>query len=218
MYARGDEEIYFIGVWDTVGALGIPTDLPGWEWLSRRLHGWETLWGFHDTRLSSHVKYAYHALAIDETREAFKPTLWTQDPDAAGQTLEQVWFSGVHTEVGGGSNNSALSDISLLWMIEKGKACGLEFKPDFLTPGGSDGADGRVAPNYGGPIVNSRHGFWAAQHPYHRLTQAVVRSAPCQWVASSASRRAEDPALQYDPEGFTNYQRTFGVTNVVEES
>lgn len=216
MYAYGSEDIDFIGVWDTVGALGIPTELPGWDWLSQRVHGWEGLWGFHDTQLSSHVKHAYHALAIDETREAFKPTLWTQDPAAAGQALEQVWFSGVHTEVGGGSSDSALSDIALLWMIEKAKACGLEFKTDCLTPGGSDGASGRVVPNYAGPIVDSRHGFWAAMHPYHRLTQVPVRSAPCQSVASSAIRRAGDGALDYDPAGFDAYHRTVGVTDVVD--
>ena len=218
MYAHGNEGIYFIGVWDTVGALGIPTELPGWDWLSQRVHGWETLWGFHDTQLSSHVKYAYHALAIDETREPFKPTLWTQNPAAAGQTLEQVWFSGVHTEVGGGSSDSALSDIALLWMIEKAKACELEFKPDCLAPGDSDGADGRIAPNYAGPIVDSRHGFWAVLHPYHRLIQVIVRSAPCQSIASSAVRRAADGALHYDPEGFDNYRRMFGVTKVVERA
>ncbi|MFL5862286.1 MAG: DUF2235 domain-containing protein [Solirubrobacteraceae bacterium] len=217
MYAHTDEDIYFIGVWDTVGALGIPTELPGWDWLSQHVHGWETLWGFHDPQLSSHVKYAYHALAIDETRDPFKPTLWSQDPAAVGQTLEQVWFSGVHTEVGGGSSDSALSDIALLWMIDKAKACGLEFKPNCLTPGGSDGGDGHVSPNYAGPLTDSRHGAWAAMHPYHRLTQVMVRSAPDQFIASSAVRRAADEAVDYHPEGFDHYQHTVDVINVVEE-
>jgi uncharacterized protein (DUF2235 family) len=217
MYAHGDQDIDFIGVWDTVGALGIPVDLPGWDWLSQRVHGWETLWGFHDMQLSSHVKYAYHALAIDETREPYKPTMWTQDPAAAGQTLEQVWFSGVHTEVGGGSKDSGLSDIALLWMVEKATGCGLQFKPNCLISGGSDGGDGRIAPNYAGLLVDSRHGVWAALHPYHRLTQVMVRSAPHQSIASSAVRRADDRALHYDPEGFDDYRHRGDVTKVVEE-
>jgi uncharacterized protein (DUF2235 family) len=90
-------EIYFdfVGVWDTVGALGIPIDGFRPPWLSR-------LWTFHDTTLSRYVLNAFHAIAIDERRRPFRPTLWVQKDDAENQTLEQVWFSGAHCDVGGG--------------------------------------------------------------------------------------------------------------------
>jgi uncharacterized protein (DUF2235 family) len=217
MYSHPDDQIHFIGVWDTVGALGIPTELPGWDWLSKRLTGWEELWGFHDTQLSSHVTFAYHALSIDETREAFKPTLWTQDALADGQTLEQVWFSGVHTEVGGGSRDPSLSDIALLWMAEKAKAAGLHFTSG-LQPGAPDGAGGVIAPNYAAPIVDSRKGFWEALRPYHRLTESWVRDAPAQSVASSAARRLRERVDGYSPPGLENYLAGREPAPVIEQT
>lgn len=108
--------IKFIGVWDTVGSLGNPLFLNGI--ISRRYR-------FHDTDLSSIVSFAYQALAIDEKRRHFEPALWRQQPHATNQVLEQVWFAGVHSNVGGGYPSTALSDIPLLWMCEKAKACGL---------------------------------------------------------------------------------------------
>ncbi len=217
MYAYPDDEIHFIGVWDTVGALGIPVELPELSWLSERVHGWETLWGFHDTQLSSHVRFAYHALAIDETREPFRPTLWTQDDEADGQTLEQIWFAGVHTEVGGGAEDAALSDIALLWLLERGQACGLQVMAGRLEPNAPDGAGELIAPRYDGPIVDSRKGFWKELHPYHRLTQPTVQSAPAQSVASSAARRLRD-GLGYSPPGLQGYLDSRPVTAVIEQS
>jgi uncharacterized protein (DUF2235 family) len=117
--------IEFIAVWDTVGALGIPPVGPGFlhpvlNWVNKR-------WSFHDTELSSHVHGAYHALAIDERRGAFKPTLWKKQPGAK-QTVEQVWFAGVHCNVGGGLIDSSLSDLALLWVVNKAEHHGLAFK------------------------------------------------------------------------------------------
>ncbi|HEY8693279.1 MAG TPA: DUF2235 domain-containing protein [Chloroflexota bacterium] len=110
--------IKFIGVWDTVGALGVP-DLPTIPAISAR-------WKFHDVTLSSYVDNAFQALAVDERRKPFEPTLWQQEvPAPAQQALEQVWFSGVHTNVGGGYRDSGLSDLALQWMIAKAEICGL---------------------------------------------------------------------------------------------
>lgn len=93
-----EPEIHF--VWDTVGALGIP--VPGPRWLSPLINLVNRRWAFHDTDLSSRVKEAFHALAIDEQRSAFRPTPWLQQPGAAdsGQEMKQVWFTGVHSESG----------------------------------------------------------------------------------------------------------------------
>ncbi|MEO6721271.1 MAG: DUF2235 domain-containing protein [Ferruginibacter sp.] len=116
--------IHFIGVWDTVGALGIP--LPWYRILNMKKYK------FHDVKLSSYVKYAYHALAIDEKRKLFDPTLWTQSYKAIAdpgndQILEQCWFAGTHSNVGGGYPDSGLSNIALQWLLKKAKGAGLGF-------------------------------------------------------------------------------------------
>lgn len=106
----GTIPIKCIGVWDTVGALGIP--LAGLRALTRKNYQ------FFDTELSGLVEYAFHALAIDEHREPFQPTLWDAVPKP-GQTVEQVWFCGAHSDVGGGYPETQLSDIALEWMLDR---------------------------------------------------------------------------------------------------
>ena len=214
MYSHDEDEIHFIGVWDTVGALGIPEQLPGWERLSNVFSGWEQLWGFHDTRLSSHVGNAFHALAIDEQRSAFRPTLWTEGPAASGQTLEQVWFSGVHTEVGGGSHNSALSDIALMWMLDRAQRCGLVLDLTRLESPAPTGIGAGVAPNYAAAIVDSRSGIWEAMHAFHRLRELPVTDAPGQALASSALRRAQERGAGYSPPGFDAYRAALSIAPV----
>lgn len=113
-----DIKIKCIGVWDTVGSLGIP--LRGLRWLTR------SKYQFHDTQLSGVVENAYHALAIDERRAPFEPALWMYKPKE-GQRIEQVWFCGVHSDIGGGYPESGLSDIALDWMIAKATVTGLVF-------------------------------------------------------------------------------------------
>lgn len=110
--------IKFIGVWDTVGALGNPLFLNGIVSGANQ---------FHDTELSSKIENAFHALAIDEKRKNFQPALWHQQQDVKNQILEQMWFVGVHSDVGGGYPVSALSDFSLQWMLEKAQSCNLSF-------------------------------------------------------------------------------------------
>ena len=107
----------FMGVWDTVGALGLPVG-GLLQFINKR-------WSFHDMTLSSWVDNAYQALAIDERRKPFRPSIWEQSANANGQVLEQVWFAGVHSNVGGSYPRAGLSDITLLWMIAKAEACGL---------------------------------------------------------------------------------------------
>ncbi len=116
--------IKFIGVWDTVGALGMP--LRGLRWFNRNKYK------FHDTELSKTVEFAYHALAIDEHRAPFQPTLWVYTPKP-GQTVEQVWFCGVHSDIGGGYVQCGISDITLKWMIDKAQGAGLMFDEDAMN-------------------------------------------------------------------------------------
>ncbi len=114
--------IHFIGVWDTVGALGNPI------WSNSPL---SRINKFHDTGLSSIVANAYQALSVDEKRLNFKACLWDQPKsvqDEGKQVLKQVWFAGVHADVGGGYADTTYSDIPLKWMMENATACGLVFK------------------------------------------------------------------------------------------
>jgi Uncharacterized alpha/beta hydrolase domain (DUF2235) len=217
MHSHAKSKVYFTGVWDTVGALGIPELVPGWKELSKVFSGWKEMWGFHDTRLGPDVTFAYQALAIDEQRPPYEPTLWLQnDKPCAEQTLEQVWFAGVHSEVGGGTSDTSLSDIALLWMLDK--ACAAEVR---LKPGQPDAGFGELelaapGPDYSAPIVQSRRGAWQLLHPLHRLRDPSVKSAPQQRVASSAERRFEERIGGYSPQGLKEYLAEFGTTEVTE--
>ncbi len=116
--------IQMIGVWDTVGALGIPISFLK-KYTNKFLQ-------FHDTKLNKDVKSAYHALAIDEQRETFRPSLWdmSKAKKRKNQIVEQVWFAGVHSDIGGGYPQRHHSDIAFKWMIEKAKIQGLLIKED----------------------------------------------------------------------------------------
>lgn len=135
-------EIHFIGVWDTVGALGLP-----FPWSKK--HNTER-YKFHDVKLSSKVRHAFHALAIDERRKQFIPTLWEKSNSVKNnpnhkQVLRQRWFVGVHSNVGGGYVEHGLSDIALDWLCKNAMTLGLQidlnkskdivkgysFKPDY---------------------------------------------------------------------------------------
>ncbi len=107
--------IHFLGVFDTVGALGVPGPL------SRR-HS------FHDVRLGDAVEFARQALAVDEPRMKFEPCLWLNpDGSCPPDRIKQVWFEGAHSDVGGGYAECGLSDTALLWMVTEAQACGLVF-------------------------------------------------------------------------------------------
>ncbi|KDN22320.1 DUF2235 domain-containing protein [Amycolatopsis rifamycinica] len=122
-YAHEDRTpIRFVGVWDTVGALGIP--LSG----GRLIHLLNKRWQFHDTELTSIVQAAFQALAVDEHRKSFRPAVWAPAKAANGQVREQVWFAGAHSDVGGGYRQPALSDLALRWMADQAEQCGLAFE------------------------------------------------------------------------------------------
>ena len=80
---------------------------------------------WHDHTLNPEVKFGYHALAIDERRSDFLPCLWDESEVAEGQTIEQVWFAGVHSDVGGWYDERGLSNVALHWMLGKASTCGL---------------------------------------------------------------------------------------------
>lgn len=182
-------KIRFIGVWDTVGALGIP--LRGLRGLTRRDYV------FHDTELSGIVQTARHALAIDEHRAPFAPTLWLEKPKP-NQTVEQVWFAGVHSDVGGGYPETQLSDIALEWMLAEAKAAGLAFDSEVLT-------QRPLSPRPTGTLHDSKTGLYRLTPGNDRPigvggTQRVHESALARWDA--------DP--KYRPRNLRDYFRASG--------
>ncbi|HTR24380.1 MAG TPA: DUF2235 domain-containing protein [Terriglobales bacterium] len=116
--------IHFMGVWDTVGALGIPRVLD-YPWIPRP----STKYQFHDTQLGRCVRFAYHAVAIDEQRESYCVTLWT-DTQPTTEAVEQRWFPGAHADVGGGYEDDLLPDPPLAWIALKAADHGLHFVND----------------------------------------------------------------------------------------
>jgi uncharacterized protein (DUF2235 family) len=199
-YAR-EAEIHFIGVWDTVGALGIP--IPHAVPLQSIANRLNRRWEFHDTQLSSWVRAAFHALAIDEQRSAFGPTLWHQQPGAAkqGQELKQVWFAGVHCDVGGGYREHGLSDVTLQWMVDQARRYGLVFDADMISSAGpsvmrpEESIDFRVRPDGSGALHVSRTGLYRLAEPLHRpLGKAVNDSGEPdgnEYLATPAKARYE---------------------------
>ena len=99
-------------VWDTVGAMGVPFGVFRWIGQSK--------YAFHNVQISPKIKRAYQALAVDEHRRNFAPAVWdTTKGLAPGQLVEQRWFCGAHSNVGGGYGNAVLSDITLRWIKSK---------------------------------------------------------------------------------------------------
>jgi len=137
--------VKFLGVWDTVAALGVPFRTIGvlLDRLPFAKHK------FHDFALSECVDHARHALAIDDERRTFHPLLW-EEKIGKEQTMKQVWFCGMHTDVGGGYPESGLSDNALEWMVDEAKQHGLHIYEDHEV---------KVDPKPNGEMHNSRSGF-----------------------------------------------------------
>jgi len=134
-HSHESREIRFVGAWDTVGALGVPFSLMG---LFDRKDE------FYDTKLGNNVRIARHAMAIDERREDFEPTLW--DP-REGLDLKQMWFAGSHSDIGGGypADDQGLlaSDSALEWMVEQARNAGLDIE-EHLPAGINPSASARL--------------------------------------------------------------------------
>jgi len=134
---NGDLKIKFVGVWDTVSALGFSQDfslLLKWIFSTAEKISNMIPWlahDFYDYELNNSIENAYHALSIDDERTTFHPLVWNEK-NFTGH-VEQVWFAGVHSNVGGGYPRTGLSDIALQWMQSKAQAHGLVLYQDQLT-------------------------------------------------------------------------------------
>ena len=159
--------VHFIGVWDTVESLAMNA--------GKR---------FHDTRLNPEVRYGYHALAIDEKRRDFAPCLWDESNVAAGQTIEQVWFAGAHSDVGGWHDERGLSNIALRWMIGKAVAFGLPINREKLVGYQPDPHD---------KLHGSFTGFWKFRGQRTRKIPEHAR------IHESVFERMAGPENKYHP-------------------
>ncbi|SDU08838.1 DUF2235 domain-containing protein [Halopseudomonas salegens] len=168
--------IHFLGVLDTVGALGIPAPFLGTLGTHRYL--------FHDTEPSSIINHARHALSIDEDRQDFEPALWTPKAEI---DLQQVWFAGVHTDIGGGYPDRSLGDHAGHWLAREAMACGLALEAHFL--------DG-LAPDHAGKQHNEYKGFYRAmRRRFIREVEPVLHaSVKARWLDQQLNYKS--PALR----------------------
>ena len=177
----------FIGVWDTVGSLGVP--------VGGLLKLINKRWAFHDMTLSSWVDNAFQALAIDERRKPFQPSVWNRS--ANEQVLEQVWFAGVHSNIGGSYPQAGLSDISVLWMISKLHECGLAVDGACLQ------ANSNPKPDPFGKLYDSQTLWYklAGLGDYIRPIGAKAQES----AASTAVERMNGSSSQYTPTNLDAY-------------
>ncbi len=173
-------QIQLLGVWDTVGSLGIPAIFGDVDMLQ---------YGFLSTTLHPNVLNAVQALAIDEQRQQFQPSLWASEP-LADQSITQAWFSGVHCDVGGGyvpdANGALTSNITLLWMANYARTFGLQFKPGALSSA-NVGRDSLAS------LHESRNGAYRIFPPHIRTIDLASI------IGSSVAVRCATPSCKYDP-------------------
>lgn len=167
-----------LGVFDTVKALGLRLPLV-WRW-GKRNHD------FHDDALGAHIANGFQALALDEDRAAYAPLIWRNPPGWQGRLL-QVWFRGVHADIGGqvGAQRAArpLANIPLVWMLTELSACGLPLPP---------GWQGRFAQDVTAPSIGKWQG-WAKLFLNRRRRR--VGEDPSEYLHPSVTQDAELPGL-----------------------
>ncbi|MFM2411646.1 MAG: hypothetical protein RL481_2474, partial [Pseudomonadota bacterium] len=179
-------DIAFVGVWDTVAAYGGP-----FIEITRALDEWLWPLTMSNYRLSPKVQRARHALAIDDKRDAFLPLLWDEtgeeDAQSKNPRLQQTWFAGMHSDVGGGYSDESLSFVSLYWMIEHAEESGLRILPEYRE---------RIKQfrNVYGPLHNSRGGGGSLYRYQPRYIAAWI-AADEQNRAIPATRIFRDPTI-----------------------
>lgn len=183
-------DIDFLGVFDTVGQLGIPNELWYGRYLgpiraklnSPRKYRWK------NTEPSVKVLCIRHAVAMDEVRSTFQPTLFHEASAKNNSTdLEQKWFPGAHGNIGGGLLWSGLSDAPLQWMVQESQKNGLKFKPDMIQ---------QTKPDYQGRIYQTHMlDMYKNMNKYPRC----VPNVESENVDKSAKERSKDPPISESP-------------------
>jgi uncharacterized protein (DUF2235 family) len=180
-------KITYLGVWDTVGAMGVPSFLGISKLFNRK-------YTFHDFQLSSSVASARHAIAIDERRATFPDAPWSnldelnaRQPDGAVRPYQQLWFPGDHGSVGGGGDITGLSDDALRWVVEGAALQGLFLPPSFIE-------ETARSADYNAPLANVSTQKWSFtsfamsmvknDRAGPQLLQDVAPSARMRWAGS----------------------------------
>jgi uncharacterized protein (DUF2235 family) len=186
--------VKFLGLWDTVSSIG-------WAWNPKHLPF---------TANNPNVEIVRHAVAVDERRVNFVQNLWAHQP-THGQDVLEVWFPGVHCDVGGGypESEAGLSKIALKWMVEHARSAGLRFDqraeatilPTQDTPGD-------VAPNTAGPTHESLRGLWWALEYLPKLIHDPAHGFEPRWIIHRGRHR-------YIAEGAHIHQSVFDRMNLV---
>ena len=177
--------IKFIGVWDTVGALGAP-GLLGQLFNSARYQ-------YHDVELNPRIEHAVHAVALDERRKPFAPSLWRK-PEGWKGTLEQAWFAGVHSNVGGGLKPDGLANVALQWVAGHAQRHGLALDEEYLR---------YFEPHFDSTLHESMSLMYRLMGPLQRPVGADP--AAFETVHRSVLQRRETADSRYGPANLDGY-------------
>jgi uncharacterized protein (DUF2235 family) len=221
--------IEFLGVWDTVAAYGLPVDE-----MTRGVDRWIWPLELPNTEFNSSIRRARHALAIDDERATFHPVLWDENDQntnpsglersTSDEKLLQVWFTGMHANVGGGYPDDALANVSLSWMMAEARTAGLTFKemknsePDGLLA--SDSAkdkDGRLYDSrkgLGGYYRYSPRKIADFYQPMQDAAAAAKKSKPIPKIHESVFSRIKVGAHFYAPIGLPGSYEVVTTGNV----
>jgi len=183
-HSHKSRKIKFVGIWDTVGAMGIPISFLGL---------FEDKDEFYDAKIGKNVSIARHALAIDEHRKDFEPTIWNSDKHL---DLQQVWFSGAHSNIGGSykpdKDGSLLSDIALSWMSIEAEKAGLNIEPHLKNS---------FHINPLATLHNSRRHFFRVRTKYYRPIEH--KQGPV--LIHESVKQRWDKDNNYRPDNLKNY-------------
>lgn len=202
---EGEFDVHFVGCWDTVEALGVP-----FESIKRRVNSLFPL-RFRDNFPSPKIRHLYQALSLDDERHTFHPIVWripkskadqdndqnedetedTNEDEKAKQTLEQVWFPGCHSHVGGCYAKDQLALIALEWMFEKAEEAGLDLQDDLRNRY-------RLEATSHGQMVDSRAGMSAFYRYYPRSVSRLQPDGEYN-VHASAIKRISSQTESYCP-------------------
>jgi len=188
-YSYDSREIKFVGVWDTVGAMGIPISFLGL---------FDDKDEFYDTKMGSNISIARHALAIDEHRKDFEPTIWDNKDT---MDLIQMWFTGAHSDIGGSykpdKDDTLLSDNSLTWMLEEANKFGLAIEEHLYDS---------INNNPYATLHNSRRSFYRIKEKYYREINDKKGKV---YVHDSVKLRWENDST-YRPKNLIEYSQLKG--------
>lgn len=188
-HSHPSRKIKFVGVWDTVGAMGIPISFLGL---------FDDKDEFYDTKLGRNVDIARHALAIDENRSDFEPTIWTPRGDT---DMKQVWFTGAHSDIGGSykpdQDGSLLSDNALDWMIKEAGRSGLTIEAHLKQS---------INKNALATLHNSRRSFYRVKKKYFRT---IDHGKGVVLIHESVKERWDNNS-KYRPENLVEYVNNNG--------